>query len=184
MQSLSKSDEQMLLDGVKQAAALVDNQGLSPNAAMQKVAEELQYSPGFLKAACNAFNNGRQLAQWNANDSVLDKLASFPLANYDEVNNEMWGKTQEKAASVSMFGPKFDTYEDQSRRDLLNMDLSSFEKAASAEPEVHPLVADEYAEMRSKRAYSNFEFARRQLEEARREKSANDDRLNLKLHLL
>lgn len=184
MQSLSKSDEQMLLDGVKQAAALVDNQGLSPNAAMQKVAEELQYSPGFLKAACNAFNNGRQLAQWNANDSVLDKLASFPLANYDEVHNEMWGKTQEKAASVSMFGPKFDTYEDQSRRDLLNMDLSSFEKAASAEPEVHPLVADEYAEMRSKRAYSNFEFARRQLEEARREKSANDDRLNLKLHLL
>jgi hypothetical protein len=46
------------------------------------------------------------------------------------------------------------------------------------------LVADEYADMRAKRAYSVFEFARRQLEEARREKSANDDRLNLKLHLL
>ena len=184
MQSLSKSDEQLLLDGVKQAVALVDNQDLSPNAAMHKVAEELQYSPGFLKAACNAFNNGRQLAQWNANDSVLDKLASFPLANYDEIHDTMWGTTQEKVASVSSFGPKFDTYEEQSRRELLNMDLSSFEKAASDAPEVHPLVADEHADMRSKRAYSDFEFARRELEEARREKSSNDDRLNLKMHLL
>ena len=67
MQSLSKSDEQQLLDGVKMAVSLVDDQGLSPNAALQKVAEELHYSPGFLKAACNAFNTGRQLAQWNAN---------------------------------------------------------------------------------------------------------------------
>jgi len=34
MQSLSKSDEQMLLDGVKQAVDLVDNAGLSPNDAL------------------------------------------------------------------------------------------------------------------------------------------------------
>ena len=72
MQSLSKSDEQQLLDGVKQAVDLVDNQDMSPNDALQKVAKELGYSPGFVKAACNAFNNGRQLAQWDANDDVLE----------------------------------------------------------------------------------------------------------------
>ena len=33
MQSLSKSDEQQLLDGVKQAVDLVDNQDMSPNDA-------------------------------------------------------------------------------------------------------------------------------------------------------
>ena len=40
MQSLSKSDEQQLLDGVKMAVSLVDDQGLSPNAALQKVLRE------------------------------------------------------------------------------------------------------------------------------------------------
>ena len=59
MQSLSKSDEQQLLDGVKKAVDLVDNRDMSPNEALQKVAQETSdYSPGFVKAACNAFNNG------------------------------------------------------------------------------------------------------------------------------
>ena len=42
MQSLSRSDEQKLLDGVKQAVDLVDNEGQSPNDALQKVAESVR----------------------------------------------------------------------------------------------------------------------------------------------
>lgn len=183
MQSLSKSDEQQLLDGVKKAVDLVDNQDLSPNDALQKIAEEFNYSPGFVKAACNAFNNGRQLAQWNANDNVLDKLASFPLANYDEVHNAIWGKEQEKAASVSQFMPKFASYEDQARQELLNMDLGTFEKSASAE-EPSQLVQDYEGELRVKKAFNNLDFQRRQADEARREKVAAEDKLNLKVHLL
>ena len=183
MQSLSKSDEQQLLDGVKQAVDLVDNRDFSPNDAIQKVAEELNYSPGFVKAACNAFNNGRQLAQWNANDNVLDKLASFPLANYDEVHNAIWGKEQEKAASVSQFMPKFASYEDQARQDLLNMDLGTFEKSASAE-EPSQLVQDYQGELRVKLAFNKADFEGRQVEEARRQKVAAEDKLNLKVHLL
>jgi len=172
MQSLSKSDEQKLLDGVKQAVALVDNKGLTPDAALQKVAEELQYSPGFLKAACNAFNTGRQLAQWNENDSVLDKLASFPLANYDAIHDKMWGKAQEKVASVSLTQPRFLTYDEQFRQELLNRDLSTFTKAASAEPELSPMAADEQADNCTKRAYARYEYLNRLAEEARREKTA------------
>ena len=183
MQSLSKSDEQQLLDGVKKAVDLVDNQDLSPNDALQKIAEEFNYSPGFVKAACNAFNNGRQLAQWNANDNVLDKLASFPLANYDEVHNAIWGKEQEKAASVSQFMPKFASYEDQARQELLNMDLGTFEKSASAE-EPSQLVQDYEGELRVKKAFNNLDFQQRQADEARREKVAAEDKLNLKVHLL
>ena len=37
MQALSKSDEQQLLDGVKMAVDLVDNQNMLPNDAMHKV---------------------------------------------------------------------------------------------------------------------------------------------------
>lgn len=182
MQALSKSDEQQLLDGVKLAVDLVDNQGLSPNAALQKVAEQLHYSPGFLKSACNAFNTGRQLAQWNENQSVLDKLASFPLADYDTIHDAMWGKTQEKVAQVSSLPPRLPSYDDAVTRELLSYDLSNFTKAASAE--VDPFVADEHASIRFKRAFAAFDYHRRLAEEARRQKQAAEDQLNLKLHLL
>lgn len=177
MQSLSKSDEQQLLDGVKMAVDLVDGQGLSPNEALQKVAQTFHYSPGFLKAACNAFNTGRQLAQWNANDSVLDKLASFPLADYEAIHNKMWGNEQEKAASFSYISPRFMSYDDQVRQELLNMDISSMTKSASVE--LHPMVADEQADNRAKRAYAQFDYYRRVGEEARREKAAATDKLDL-----
>jgi len=182
MQALSKSDEQRLLDGVKLAVDLVDNQGLSPNVALQKVAEQLHYSPGFLKSACSAFNTGRQLAQWNDNQSVLDKLASFPLADYDIVHDAMWGKSQEKVAQVSVLPPKLPSYDDAVKQELLKYDLSRFTKAASAEVEPH--VADEHAGIRIKRAFAAFDYHRRLAEEARRQKPPAEDRLNLKLHLL
>ena len=183
MQALSKSDEQQLLDGVKMAVDLVDNQNMLPNDAMHKVAKHMQFSPGFLKAACNAFNTGRQLAQWNANDSVLDKLASFSLADYATVHDQIWGQKVEKVASVSFLPPIFDSYEEQARRQLLQMDLTTLEKSAAV-VEPHPLVVSEHATNKIAKSYSNFDYCRRMAEEARREKSANEDRLNLKLHLL
>lgn len=183
MQALSKSDEQQLLDGVKMAVDLVDNQNMLPNDAMHKVAKHMQFSPGFLKAACNAFNTGRQLAQWNANDSVLDKLASFSLADYATVHDQIWGQKVEKVASVSFFPPTFDSYEEQARRQLLQMDLTTLEKSAAV-VEPHPLAVSEHASNKIAKSYSNFDYCRRMAEEARREKSANEDRLNLKLHLL
>lgn len=181
MQSLSKSDEQRLLDGVKTAVDLVDNQSFSPNDAIQKVAEQLHYSPGFLKSACNAFNTGRQLAQWNSNESVLDKLASFPLADYDLIHDAMWGKTQEKVASASLLPPTLPTY-DAVRQELLAYDLGSFVKAGSAEIEPH--IVDEKNGIRVKRAFDAFDYQRKLTDEARRQKQAADDRLNLRLHLL
>ena len=185
MQSLNSSDEKKLLDGVKTAVSLVDNEGMSPNDALKKVAEEYQYSPGFLKSACNAFNNGRQLAQWNANDSVLDKLASFPLADYDAIHDSLWGGEQEKAASVSHTSPRFNTYAESYKQDLLNLDLSSFEKAASdQQEEVHPLVADEHATIKSAKVHAQAEYARRKVEECRRVKTAAEDKLNFKVHLV
>jgi len=174
MQSLSKADERQLLDGVKMAVTLVDDQGLSPNAALQKAAETLHYSPGFLKAACNAFNTGRQLAQWNANDAILDKLASFPLADYSEIHDKMWGTAKEKVAAATMGIPRFNSYEDQARQELLDWDLSSFQKTAEV-VETRPSFYREHAKC---------EYLTRLAEEARREKSATADRLDSSLMAL
>ena len=182
MQSLSESDERRLLEGVKLSVDLVDNQGLTPDAALQKVATQLEYSPGFLKAACNAFNTGRQLAQWNGNDSILDKLASFPLADYNAIHDAMWGKTQEKAASASG-QPRFRTYADMERQTYLDATLAVTEKSASAE-EVHPLVAEEHASNRMKKAFDAHDNSKRMLEVARAEKTAAEGRLNFKIQTL
>jgi hypothetical protein len=97
MQTLSPSEEQTLLSAVKTAVDYVDNQAMSPDDAMTKVARDLKLSPGFVKAAVSAYNNGRQVAQFQANDSILDKLADFPLADYDTIYGNIWGGTTKEA---------------------------------------------------------------------------------------
>lgn len=181
MESLSKADEQQLLDGVKTAVDLVDHHGLSPDAALQKVAEKYHYSPGFLKAACNAFNTGRQLAQWQANDSVLDKLASFPLADFEKISANMWGKPKEKVAQVSYNLPEFNAYEKQAKQELLNMNLSSFVKQASV---TNQQTIDEVANDKVKKAYDHLDYYRRLADQARTAKTAAAFKLDASLGAL
>ncbi len=181
MESLSKADEQQLLDGVKTAVDLVDHHGLSPDAALQKVAEKYHYSPGFLKAACNAFNTGRQLAQWQANDSVLDKLASFPLADFEKISANMWGKQKEKVAQVSYNLPEFNSYEKQAKQELLNMNLSSFVKQASV---TNQQTIDEVANDKVKKAYDHLDYYRRLADQARTTKTAAASKLDASLGAL
>lgn len=175
MENLSRQDEELLMAGVKRAVDLVDNQDLSPNDAMHKVAQELGYTPGFLKAACNAFNTGRQLAQWEANSSILDKLADFPLADYDTVHNQLWGSSKEKVAHVSTAKPKFRSYDD--RQSLLKADLGTTEKAASFDPVYQQDIS-------IKKAFDAKDYQHRLVQDANREKVAAEDLLNYKLHLL
>ena len=181
MESLSKTDEQLLLDGVKFAVDLVDNHGMSPDDALQKVAQKYDYSPGFLKAACNAFNTGRQLAQWQANQSVLDKLASFPLADFEKISSKIWKNVKEKTASVSYTPPQFNSYEKQAKQDLLNMDLSSFTKQASVSNQ--PTI-DELANNKVKKAYDHLDYYKRLADQARTEKTAAATKLDASLGAL
>jgi hypothetical protein len=180
MESLSKSDEQLLLNGVKTAVDLVDNHGMTPDEALQKVAQKYDYSPGFLKAACNAFNTGRQLAQWQANDSVLDKLASFPLADFEKISSKIWAP-KEKTAQISYNRPEFNSYEKQARQELLSMNISSFTKQAN---ELNQATIDSLAEERIKKAYDHLDYYRRLAEQARTEKTASATKLDASLGAL
>lgn len=136
MRPLSDDDEQQLYAGVKMAVDLVENQGLSPNDAMLKVAQAFNYGPGFLRAACNAFNTGRQLSQWNSEASVLDKLAGFELANYEKVLTSLSGSQAEKqaASSSSAYVPII-TYADR-ESDFFKRQLLPSQTEKSAELQV------------------------------------------------
>lgn len=175
MENLSRQDEELLMSGVKTAVDLVDNRGFTPNDALHKVAQDLGFTPGFLKAACNAFNTGRQLAQWEANSSVLDKLADFPLVDYDQVHDRLWGNSKEKVAHVSVNPLKFRSYEN--RVSLLNTALATTEKSAA----VSNVIAED---SKIKKAFDKKDYCNRLLQEANRQKVAEEDLLDYKMHLL
>jgi len=98
--NLSSHDERLLLSGVQQAVRLVDDDGYTPNDAIAKIARDMNFTPGMLKTACFAYNTGRQLAQWKTQDSVLDKLASFPLADHEAVSAIVFAPKAKTAAYI------------------------------------------------------------------------------------
>lgn len=175
MQTLSSKEEQDLLSGVKEAVDYVDRQGFSPNQALVKVAQARRWSPGLTRSAVNAFNNGRQVAQWRANDNVLDKLASFPLADYESILAELTSKPEKRAADLHDDYRKPPTWlPDRRRLELLNMPLATREKQAA---EISPVVAEHAAALRLDRVLAGRERAKKAYELARRENSEAQDRL-------
>ena len=191
MQSLNKSDESKLLNGVKLAATYVDKQGMTPNDALVKVSEELSLLPGQARAAVNAFNNGRQLAQWKANSPVLDKLAEFPLADFDVVKEKVWGGST-KSANDHYTRPATTIHSDYSKdpgwvnlrdkRALASVNIPTRfgnEKLAASSHEV-----SEKSQQAASSAWSNFDMSRRTYEDLRSKHAAADDRLSINVNRL
>jgi hypothetical protein len=90
-QPLSEREEQKLLSVADEALRFVQR-GDSPNQALAKVAAEKQLNPGEIRLLCAAYNNGRQLAQRQHQSTILDKLASFTLADADQVIRSVYRK--------------------------------------------------------------------------------------------
>ena len=191
MPKLTNGDEQKLLDGVKQAVRYVDDDGLSPNDALMKMARDMSLTPGFLRAAVSAFNNGRQVSQWKANTPVLDKLAEFPLANYDEIHESIWGGTEKEANDkyVSLGDEIHSDYQkapqwakEDDLAKLATMDLG-LEKAAEDE-EVPEYIQDHENSKKMHAAWNDYAHTKRAHEEARGRHSAATDRLGIRLNVL
>ncbi len=189
MQTLSSDEERKLLTGVKQAVDLVDNQAYSPDDAMTKVARDCGWSRGELRSAVSAFNNGRQVAQWRANDNALDKLASFPLADYDKIADAIWGGTAKQAsdhlfvrAGVSPEYREPPTWLPQKTNPAATMALPAMEKVAS--DGAHPLVTAHNQQRDMIEAWNRHRDASRRFEDARTKYAAAHDMVRIQLRLL
>ena len=176
MRNLNKDDERKLLDGVKTAVSLVDSEGMSPNDALGKVARDLNYSPGFLKSACYAFNTGRQLAQWQEGGSAVDRLTSFPLADYTTIHDSIWNAPATKTAVDSVVAPTIRSYADMEREAYERAEFSYVCKSASAE--VSEELTDHVAGVKCGKMLQEHDRNVREAEEAKRQKSAADDELH------
>jgi len=101
-ETLDTREEQQLLTAVKQANDLVVS-GLSPNAAIEKVARDNGFGPGKIRLMGQAYNTGQQLAQWRTESkSILDKLASYELCDPQKVIDNIYKTSTTKEASVSV----------------------------------------------------------------------------------
>lgn len=101
-ETIDAREEQQLLDAVKKAGDHVAA-GMTPDAAVEKVARDSGFGPGKIRLMGQAYNTGQQLGQWRTGGTnILDKLASFDLCDPQKVIDNIYNgpSAQEKAAAV------------------------------------------------------------------------------------
>jgi hypothetical protein len=100
VKTLSKQHEDRLIGAVKRAVAHVDDDGMTPNEAIEKVARAGKWNREWIKLAAHAYNTGRQTAQREVGASLMDKLAEFPLVDPAEVIGKIWPSSVKSAADI------------------------------------------------------------------------------------
>ena len=105
----SDKDEKKLLLAIDKVTNLVDKEKLPPTEAVIKVAKEEKLSPGEIRLVCSAYNNGKQIAQFESNKNALDKLADFVLADADKVVSTIYGSENNLFKKSSEINDIFET---------------------------------------------------------------------------
>lgn len=182
METLSKAREEDLIEGVKTAVDLVDSQGMSPDEAIEKVARTEKWGKELIRFASHAYNTGRQTAQRETSDSILDKFAAFDLANPDKIISAVWPKVKSAAVRQQLTGVSADYKAPPAWLDA-RQQTTTMEKAAAADdilakqPKPEPYAPDPQVKMA--REYSKQLELRKEAQAARNQVSqAHDELLN------
>lgn len=170
-QTLSHTEERRLLGAIKEAVELVEQCGLSPNDALYKIATQEEWTPGWIRLAAVAYNTGQQNAQRETSAGILDKLASFPLADADAVIRRIYPSNspsllEEKLASVSDEYDQPPPWLEQRRQERFDAAMPEVKQAATAEKRERDVF---YRLQRYKQAAANLEASVRQADERFRE---------------
>ncbi len=132
MNKLSPSLEHKLLEAVDGVSMHVNN-GETPTDALFKVASDLQLMPPFIRLVGNSYNTG-EAAMRRESSSVLEKLASFPLADADDAIQRIYGDEKapnQKEAESSVSGD-YDTSPQYTRLDHARKTASAHAKSLPA----------------------------------------------------
>ena len=171
MKTLSKKREEELIEGVKAAVDLVDSDGMSPDDAIEKVARENKWGKEMVKFASCAYNTGRQTAQRETNNSILDKFAEFALADPDKITKAIWPKEVKSAAVLQAETGISDDYSNPPPWLGARQKAASMEKIAKADaklaeqPKAEPYQPDPMT--KAAKTYNQYVELRKEAEEAR-----------------
>ncbi len=165
MKTLSKEAESRLLAAVKKATELIDEQHLSPNTAIVKTAREDRLEAGLVPLVVQAYNTGRTAFQRENSHGILDKIASFDLADTQAVLAELYPAKAEPVVATKVSA-------DYSKPPVLTV------KAASS-PLPRMPVADYPRDpaLETQRQFNKLADEKRALEEARYQAGAAKDQV-------
>ena len=129
MKTLSKEAEQHILDAIATVCEHV-NAGLTPTQAVIKVAGDRDFNRNFVRLTIAGYNTGATTYQRQTGQSVLEKMAEFPLAREEEVFEALFPSQiltpvdEKNAAAVS-------AVYSQRPRAIKSYSKAAMEKAAS-----------------------------------------------------
>ena len=94
MQSLTKDAEQKIQAAIEQLCRESDSMSsASIKEAAVKMARKHQFQPDMIRLMCLGYNNGMATFMREQNDSILEKVAEFPLLDAGEVVSEIYTKS-------------------------------------------------------------------------------------------
>ncbi len=164
-------EEQQLLDAAKTATDLVAS-GMTPDAAVEKVARDNGFGPGKIRLIGQAYNTGHQLGQWHSGGTdILAKLASYDLCDPDKVINSIYNgptpaekKAAETVSHEYLTGPHW--LQRQEREKTASVKLPVTPKPEPYAPDPNEAV---------NKAYGNIQRYKQASDEARRQAAAMAD---------
>ncbi len=174
LQTPDAQAEARLCAAVKSAVDLVDS-GMAPDAAIEKVARAENFGPGTIRTLAYGYNTGRQTDQWQTGQSLLDKLASFPLADPDRIVASIYGgapkeKIAQALAEEYAHAPYW--YQQQKRQKVAAAPIPC---AVPVTPPANPYGPDYHLKM----AYATRDRTKRACDELARRAGAAEDKVRL-----
>jgi hypothetical protein len=187
-QALTPADEDRLLRLSKRAVDLVDNQKLSPDEALVKLARDNRLGHGEIETLAHCYNNSRQLGQWRANTTAAEKTASFPLADPAKVIGEIYPakvETLKEASDRTAFSSDyaFAPYwlPDEKAIEVSRRSLAPMVKAAGAGCSGGDMKPEPAKGNRIRKGMALAQQAKQAFEEARRHAGNLEDSLRSKI---
>lgn len=169
---LSPQTEAKLMSAVEKTANYVAD-GLDPNDAIVKAAQDCGISQGAIQLVVHAYNTGRTTKQRLQGQDALEKSAEFALADTDVVLEKLYPQTVKTAAARQLATAVDPGYFCSPRAVLGRRDAPVMIKVAAATPAtslpVEPLAA-------VKKANASVVQLRRDLEQQRGQLSATRDK--------
>jgi hypothetical protein len=192
MKTLSAHDKQNLLRAIEKAGAYAAD-GDSPDDAIVKSASEFQVRPGHVGLMVNAYNTGQTTATRQNGDNRHEKAAEFAMADHSAIMERLYPTNVKTAAAVQR-STAIDPAYSMGPAEWMKREKVAGNLAKTLPPmrdrhtdEVYEKTAEAYPtdpNERMKKAFNATQDKRRDVEEARRVKSAAYDKLRGTFHEL
>lgn len=180
--TLSKEAEEQILGYISKVVEAVDDEGLSPTDAIVKVARDGNMSPNAIRLVARAYNTGRQESQRKTASSILDKFASFPLADGEAALQQIYPSHVDPPSVARTKAAVSDEYSRPPESPQTAASRHSIKVAHAPMPamvETPPEPYQESSEQRMRRAYNAHLKVSQACEEVRYQGSVARDNLLL-----